>query len=225
MTAPVPPDPPQARRPRPALWHPVLVALIAICVLIEAVLVLADHGLIGSARWRPLAYQYGAFWAGLLHGWRPNFAAQPVSMFFTYAFLHAGTVHLIGNMLALALLGPPVLERQGPWRFALVYLAAVLGGAATFGLLTRSPAPMVGASGALFGLAGALLVWRWQDQRHAGLARARGLADLAGGLLGLTAINLGTWWLQSGQLAWQTHMGGALAGALVAGLLGRNRAQ
>lgn len=219
MTTPAPPDPPL---PRPAAWHPALVTVIAISVLAEAMLVLADFGLIGTPRWRPLAYQYGAFWAGLLHGWRPNFSTQPLTMFLTHAFLHTGPVHLIGNMLALALLGQSILDRQGARAFALVYLAATLGGGAGYGLLSHSAVPMVGASGAIFGLVGALLIWRWQDQRRAGQGTARGLAMLCGSLLGLVVINLLMWWLQSGQLAWQTHLGGTLAGAAVAGMLRQN---
>lgn len=212
MTSPAPLSDPSRQQPK----RGILIALILACVVPEIILLAADLTLIGSPRWRPLAYQYGAFWAGLLHGWQPNFAAQPVTMFLSHAFLHTGPVHLVGNMLALAVLGQIVLERRGPWAFAPVYLAAILGGGAAFGLLSRSAVPMVGASGAIFGLAGAALVWRCQDQTRSDQRRIRNLAELCGGLLGLVVINLLMWWIQDGQLAWQTHLGGTLAGALVA---------
>ena len=212
MTSPTPPSGPSRQPP----GRRILIALILACVVPEIILLAADLALIGSPRWRPLAYQYGAFWAGLLHGWQPNFAAQPITMFLSHAFLHTGPVHLIGNMLALAVLGQMVLERRGAWAFALVYLAAVLGGGAAFGLLSRSAVPMVGASGAIFGLAGAALVWRCQDQIRSDQHRRRNLAELCGGLLGLVVINLLMWWIQDGQLAWQTHLGGTLAGVLAA---------
>lgn len=215
MTAAVPPDP-KLSRPPPAAWPRLLTGLIAVNVLIEVLLVLADHGLIGTPRWRPLAYQQGAFWAGLLHGWQPNFAAQPATMFFSYAVLHAGPAHLIGNMLALAVLGPGAIDRRGARAFAAVYLGAVLGGGAAFGLLSGSAAPMVGASGAIFGLAAAQLVWRWQDQHHAEPGHSH--AELVGGMAGLALVNLVMWWSEAGQLAWETHLGGALAGAVVAGI-------
>ena len=93
------PPAPQVYIHRPML---VLWALIMACVLPEAVLTMADWGLMGSLRWRTVAYQNGAFWAGLLRDWQPNFAAQPVTMFATHAFLHAGPTHLIGNIRALA---------------------------------------------------------------------------------------------------------------------------
>ncbi len=220
MTPPAPPTGSARARRRQG----VLIALILACVLPEIILLAADFGLIGSPRWRPLAYQYGAFWAGLLHGWQPNFAAQPGTMFLSHAFLHTGPLHLIGNMLALAVLGQTILERHGTGRFVLVYIAAALSGGAAFGLLSHSAVPMVGASGAIFGLAGAQLVWRWQDQRAAGSRRFHSLAELCGGMLGLGMINLLMWWTQGGQLAWQTHLGGTLMGAVVAGLLGRSRA-
>lgn len=222
MTAAAPPDPASPRYALAALRHPVPAGVIAISLLIEVVLVAADHGLIGSLRWRILAYQYGAFWAGLLHGWQPNFAAQPATMFVSHAFLHAGPAHLAGNLLVLAMLGPRVLTEQGPARFTAVWLAAILGGGLAFGLLATSPAPMVGASGALFGLAGALLVWQTRTPQP-GRTRARRLLVLAAGLTGLLAINLPMWWLLAGQLAWQTHLGGTLAGALVAAITRRAR--
>ena len=94
----------QAARRR--LWpSPVVLTLVILMCLIEAVLQLADHGLVGSARWRQLAYQYGAFWAGLLHDWQPNFRLQPASMFLTYSMLHGGLGHLLGNLAALLALG------------------------------------------------------------------------------------------------------------------------
>lgn len=216
-------DPPPARHAGARLRYasPVLAGLIALISAVEVVLVLADLGLIGSARWRPLSYQYGAFWAGLLQGWRPNYAAQPVAMFFTYAFLHSGPGHLIGNMLTLFWLGRAVVGRLGNGRFALLYLVSMLGGGAAFGLLSRSPAPMVGASGAIMGLAAAWIVWDWQDRRKSG-ARGWAAARWAVGMtFALGGLNLGAWVWLNGILAWQTHLGGFLGGAAMAMILRR----
>jgi rhomboid protease GluP len=196
-----------------------MVGLVLASVLPEAVLFAADMGLLGSSRWRPFAYQYGAFWAGLLHGWLPNFAWQPVTMFLSYIFLHAGPLHLVGNMLALWVLGQTTIEQQGPRRLLLIYLVASLGGGLCFGLLSRSPSPMIGASGAIFGLAGALLIWRWQDRRSLGHSTLMAAVWLVGGAMLLIVINVVMWWSQAGQLAWETHLGGALAGAATAILL------
>lgn len=216
-----PPAPARRTGTRPRNTSSVLIGLIALISAIEVILLLADLGLIGSARWRPLSYQYGAFWAGLLQDWRPNYAAQPVAMFFTYAFLHAGPGHLTGNMLTLFWLGKTAAARLGNAHFALLYLASMLGGGAAFGMLSRSPAPMVGASGAIMGLAAAWIVWDWQDRRKSG-ARGWAAARWAVGMtFALGGLNLGVWVWLNGILAWQTHLGGFLSGAAMALILRR----
>lgn len=190
----------------------VLLALIGLCCLVELVLVSADFGLIGTTRWRGLAYQNGAFWAGLLSDWRPNYGAQPYLMFLTYAFLHGGLGHLVGNMITLLILGPLVQARTGLAGFSVIYAFSAIGGAAGFALLSNAPMPMVGASGALFGLAGALLYWDWSDRRRTN----RRLWPVMRMALFLVALNLGMWVMLDGVLAWETHLAGFVSGWLVA---------
>ena len=207
-------------RPR-GRW--VLLGLILVSTGVELALQGADHLLWGSVLWRPLAWQYGGFWAGLLRDWRPNYAAQPGVMFLTYALLHTGLGHLTGNMACLAVLGDRVRHRIGGGGLFWLYLVSALGGALGFGLLGPSAAPMIGASGAIFGLAGALTVWdirqqragnrwtgnRWAGNRWAGNRWARAALIL----LALVGLNLVIWRTQAGNLAWQTHLGGLVAGA------------
>ncbi|WP_371038326.1 rhomboid family intramembrane serine protease [Rhodosalinus sp. FB01] len=193
-----------------------VLALVAINLLVEACLAGADAGWWGSPAWRTLAYHNGAFWGGLLDNWRPNYPLQPATMFATYAFLHAGLGHLAGNMLVLLILGGIVARRAGQGGFVVIYLAsAVLGGAA-FAVLSDSPQPMVGASGALFGLAGAWKAWELDELRAAGLSRWPVWRDIAA----LAALNVIFWYLLGGVLAWQTHLGGFLGGALVSTIIG-----
>ncbi|WP_289069476.1 rhomboid family intramembrane serine protease [uncultured Aliiroseovarius sp.] len=186
----------------------VLLGLIALNLLIEGILFAADLGLVGTRQWRPLAYQNGAFWAGLLHNWRPNYAVQPWTMFVTYAFLHGGVAHLLGNMLTLWLIGRMVIARAGLYGFALIYLLSAIGGGLGFGALTLSPQPMVGASGALFGLVGAVIYWQWADRRRFRL----GQWPVIKTVLILAALNLVLWVVLDGLLAWETHLGGFIAG-------------
>lgn len=196
-----------------ALW-----ALLAVMVGIEAILQMSDAGLIGTPRWRGLAYGYGAFWPGLLGGWQPNYGAQPVLMFATYALLHADLGHLLGNGITLILLGLLVVERVGLRGFWIVALSAALGGALGFWALASGPRPMVGASGLLFGLAGALTVWEGARL----LRRGKSLAPVLQVAGGLVALNVLMWISTGGNLAWQAHLAGFLAGAAVAVLLREN---
>ena len=193
----------------------VLIAIIVICCLVEGLLQLADWQIITVARLRSLAYEYGGFWAGLLQSWSPNYPSQPYVMFLTYGFLHGGLLHLAVNMVTLWSLGQAVLDRVGVRGFILLYTASLLGGALGFALLASTLAPMVGASGALFGLAGGLLAWGYVDRftLHEALwpvARAAGL---------LLTLNLVMWWALNGQLAWETHLGGFITGWLAAMLI------
>lgn len=189
-----------------------LLVVLVLLILPELVLVPADHGLWGSAAWRPAAYQDGAFWAGLLRDWRPNYALQPALMFVTYAFLHAGPGHLLGNLLALVPLGQATSRWLGPGRTLGVGGAAALGGGLAFGLLSRDPSPMVGASGVVFGMAGALALREGLGANGGGLRRALALAGA------LALVNLAMWVLTE-RVAWETHAGGALAGAGAAWML------
>ena len=200
--------------PEPLLSRPqkVLVGLIVLCSLIEAVLQLADWQILGTVRLRWTAYEYGGFWVGLLHSWTPNYSAQPYLMFLTYGFLHGGFWHLVINMITLWSLGMAVLDRVGIRGFVLLYGAALLGGAAGFALLAATPTPMVGASGALFGLAGGLLAWGYVDRFT--LQEALWPVARAAGLL--LALNVVMWWALDGQLAWETHLGGFISGWVAA---------
>lgn len=206
--------------PAPPLLSPIVVLVLILCGGGELILIAADWGLIGNALWRSLAYQNGAFWAGLLYNWRPNYEAQPVLMFATYAFLHSGFWHLAGNMLTLVFLGDIVVRRIGQGGFGFVYLVSTLGGGATFGLMTNSASPMVGASGALFGLAGAWQYWEWSD------LHARGLSGWPVWriVFALVVLNALLWFMNDGHLAWETHLGGFVTGWIAAVWLGRMRA-
>ena len=92
------------------------------------------------------------------HGFRP--AEPAVTALFTSMFLHAGFMHLAGNMLFLWIYGDNVEHRMGPFRYLLAYLAT--GVAATlFHTLfdAGSELPLVGASGAISGVLGFYFIW------------------------------------------------------------------
>lgn len=192
----------------------VLIILVVTCS-IEFLLLAADNGLIGTTRWRSLAYQNGAFWTGLLDNWQPNYPTQPWLMFLTYQGLHASLAHLLGNMLVLYLVGRILIARVGQTWFAAIYLLSGIGGGLGFALLADTAQPMVGASGALFGIVGA---WKWQDwffSSQRGYSRRALILDV----IGLIGLNFVLWVVQDGQLAWEAHLGGFLTGWLAATLI------
>lgn len=193
----------------------VLWGLIALCSSIELTLIFSDQEFISPARLRQLAYDYGGFWPGLLDNWRPNYPIQPWTMFITYGFLHSGPAHLIVNMITLWSLGRRVLERVGKRGFVLLYIATLLGGAVGFSLLASGLRPMVGASGALFGLIGGLLAWAYVDR----FTFDEVLWPVGRAVLFLIMLNLILWWVMDGQLAWETHLGGFITGWLAALLI------
>lgn len=196
---------------RGRIW---LIGLITLCAVIELVLTLSDMG-IGPVRLRRQVYDFGGFWPGLLQDWTPNFPLQPYAMFASYGFLHAGFAHMAMNMVTLWALGTLVLGRVGLRGFGLVYGVSLLGGAVGYGLLAPGLSPMVGASGALFGLAGAVLAWTYVDRFTA----QQTLWPVAQIALLLVAMNLVMWWSTGGNLAWQTHLGGFITGWIIAVLV------
>lgn len=212
-TPPVPHDVPNDDSDRRIPW--VLIAVIGICSLVEGVLQLADWKVLDLPRLRIIAYEYGGFWVGLLKGWSPNYPNQPYLMFATYGFLHGGILHLIVNMITLWSLGLAVTDRVGTRGFLMLYGAALIGGAVGFALLASNLAPMVGASGALFGLAGGLLAWGYVDRYS--LQEALWPVARAAGLL--LTLNVVMWWALDGQMAWETHLGGFVIGWIAALLI------
>lgn len=79
--------------------------------------------------------------------------------YISYAFLHAGFMHLIGNILFLWVFGDNVEDSMGHFRFFLFYIVCAIAGAYVHGLtFPTSQAPLIGASGAAAGVIGAYLV-------------------------------------------------------------------
>ncbi len=76
----------------------------------------------------------------------------------TSAFLHVNPLHIAANMLALVVIGPSLEAVLGRWRYLAVYLLAAFGGSAAVYAFGAPGVPVVGASGAIFGLFGASLV-------------------------------------------------------------------
>jgi len=199
-------------RPGADRHAPVVLFIVALCALPEVALTLVETPLFSLTGLRRTAILHGAFWPGLLGDWAPIYPGQRVAMFFTYAFLHGGFLHLLFNMLMVMHLGRDAVARLGQRGFLLLYLLSAAGGAAAFALLSASPGPMVGASGAVFGLFGATQFWDFQRRRAAHAP----LGPFWQMMAGLVLMNVVLWLMVGGLLAWQAHLGGYVAGFFLA---------
>lgn len=121
----------------------------------------------------------------------------------TSAFLHGGVLHLLLNMYALYLFGPHLEAMLGRLRFTALYVVSALGGSALSYAFSAPNQPSLGASGAVFGLLGAFLVV------------SRKLRRDTTSVLVLLALNFGYGFLVP-RIDWRAHLGGLVAGALVA---------
>ena len=121
----------------------------------------------------------------------------------TAMFLHASLLHLAFNMLALYWLGTIVEHALGSWRFLLLYFVSGIAGSAGALVLSNPTAVTVGASGAIYGIMGALLVLEY-----------RATGSFAGQALGLIVLNLALTFAIP-NISVGGHLGG-LAGGILA---------
>jgi membrane associated rhomboid family serine protease len=133
----------------------------------------------------------------------PGVADGAVWQLVTSYFTHVQLWHIGFNMLALYVLGPQLEGLLGRARFLALYLLAGLFGSLAVYVLSPVNQPTVGASGAIFGLMGALLVV------------AVKLRSNVQALLGLLAVNAVITVVGAGYISWQGHLGGFVGGVLL----------
>ncbi len=175
-------------------------AIIAITALVYVVTLIPGFG---SAVQNALLFWAPALYpelSGLFEPWR----------ILTAALVHGSFWHLGLNMLALWMIGRSLEPLLGRGRFVTLYLLSAAGGSVGVALLSFLT-PVVGASGAIFGLFGALIV----IGRHIG-------ANIAGIAIVL-AINLAIGFVPGMGVSWQAHVGGLVVGLLVGFIYIRTR--
>ena len=157
-----------------------------------------------------LQWLTGGFVTQLLLYWPPITAIEPWRMVTTmFAHSTSSIFHILFNGYSLYILGTLVERLVGRGRFLWLFLLSGLGGSVAVLWLSPSAA-VVGASGAIFGLFGALFV----IQRSFGGANTQ--------LLIVLGLNLVLGFVVPG-ISWQAHIGGLLVGALVAWIFVRTR--
>lgn len=117
----------------------------------------------------------------------------------TAAFMHENALHIGMNMLALWVLGSSLEPVLGRWRFIVLYMLSALGGTAASLLAASEYTLSYGASGAVFGLMGALFVIM------------RRLGRQTGAVVGILAFNLVLGFTIDG-IDWRAHLGGLVIG-------------
>ncbi len=171
---------------------PVTTVLIAINAVIYLITVSQGHGLNNPGGSLYLRW--------LLYG--PWVAHGGWYRLVTSMFLHGFLLHIVFNMVALWFIGRPVEQYLGTVRYLGLYFVSGLAGAA--GALLQAPlAPTVGASGAIFGILGAMLILEWQITGR-----------FAGQAMTWIVINLVISFSFSG-ISWGGHVGGLIGGILV----------
>jgi membrane associated rhomboid family serine protease len=144
----------------------------------------------------------------------------------TAMFMHAGWLHIVGNMVFLWAFGPEIEEAMGRPRYVAFYLLSGLAAfAAQIVVMPASTVPNLGASGAIAGVMGAFLITYPRDQIRTLI--------LFGWFTRITVIPaaflIGLWFLmqlfsqlgamadvQSGGVAYVAHVGGFIFGAVTA---------
>ena len=131
----------------------------------------------------------------------------------TSAFLHGGVVHLFFNMYALKIIGAEAEYAYGKMKYIIIYIISAIGGG-VFSYMFNPNSTSVGASGAIFGLFGAMLIYGYRHRDRIGKKYMMSLVKVIGVnvIIGLTMSNIDN----SG------HMGGLIFGIITAIIISYN---
>lgn len=148
--------------------------------------------------------KYGANFSGLVRN-------GELYRLVTYMFLHAGIVHIGLNMYSLYIVGPRVEDFFGKWKYALIYfISGICGGLLSIGVTPNVVS--VGASGAIFGLFGALIYFGYNYRGYIG-------AMIRSQIVPIVIYNLFMGLFIPGIDMWG-HVGGLIGGILTANMVG-----
>ena len=132
-------------------WATPLLALLMVGAYIWIFLLPDD------AAWRATLLRWGTL-SGSVTEWRVALRDERLLTLLTALFIHAGPVHLVGNLLFLLIFGLPSERTMGPWRFLLLFLAGgALANLAAAVLMGTPARAIIGASGGVSAVIGAYL--------------------------------------------------------------------
>ena len=142
----------------------------------------------------------------------PVLAAFEPWRMLTAGFVHdwSGPMHILFNSYAIWIFGRALEPLLGTVRFLILYLTSIVGGSLAVMWLSDPQIPVVGASGALFGLMGAYFVV------------IRSLGGNASQIFILVGINFALGLFVPG-ISWEGHLGGLVTGLIIAGIYAATR--
>lgn len=187
----------------PVRRKPVLVwSLVAMCSIVFAV----QLGFAATGRIEGFVKTFGVVPTDVLAG-------KNVFSIISYAFLHGGFMHILGNLYMLWVFGDNVEDRLGRLRFALLYVVTAVAGALLYILIRHgSDGVMVGASGAISGVFAAYLILFPRVKLWVVMFFVR-FRIPAWGYMFIWGVSQVVIMLNpSSGVAWQAHAGGFLAG-------------
>ena len=194
---------------------PGVLAVGSLLVVIEILLQIL------GLEWRSAAFLLFAFFPIEFNTpYKELFFGQNFTMFFSYSLLHGNFFHMIVNVAILFALGKQIEEQVGMINFILIFVStAVIGAVAYQTLASENPAPMVGASGGVFGFFGFLkgkeLFFRLKNNLT--------ILPFLNLVFGLVVLHIVLILLHPSiipfEIGWHGHLGGFVFGVLLAGII------
>ena len=194
---------------------PGVLAVGSLLVVIEILLQIL------GLEWRSAAFLLFAFFPIEFNTpYKELFFGQNFTMFFSYSLLHGNFFHMIVNVAILFALGKQIEEQVGMINFILIFVSTAVIGAVTYQILaSENPAPMVGASGGVFGFFGFLkgneLFFRLKNNLT--------ILPFLNLVFGLVVLHIVLILLHPSiipfEIGWHGHLGGFVFGVLLAGVI------
>ena len=203
-------------RPREPVFNPRAFEAVPVLALIAAMTAIQAWMSWIDVPARNAVYGEYAFFSRRF--WR----AQDLSALVTHAFLHGGWAHLSMNMIALFALGTFCWKRMGNANLFLFMAVTAAAGAIAFALIRPGETgPLVGASGAIFGL---LAAFKYIQFAHAAAQGVDVRRDAILFLAQITVLNFVLGLATGGMMAWEAHFGGLAVGWFITPYMLRRRA-
>ncbi len=174
-----------------------------------------------GVEWRSAAFLLFAFFPiEFSTPYKELFFGQNLLMFFSYSLLHGNFFHMIINVAILFALGKQIEEQVGMINFILIFVSTSVTGAVAYQILaSENPAPMVGASGGVFGFFGFLK----GKELFSRLKNNLTILPFLNLVFGLVVLHVVLILLHPSiipfQIGWHGHLGGFVFGVLLAGVI------